>query len=127
MRQALKMAEEAERLALPNYQALSLFFNSFHIIEVTKLFGDVPYSKGLQATTGIYALEYDTQEEIYLKVLDDLKSANSALDAAAGEITGDVIYNGDILKWKKLINSYSLRILMSLSLKTSAEFKNRFK
>ncbi|MEX2231259.1 MAG: SusD/RagB family nutrient-binding outer membrane lipoprotein [Cyclobacteriaceae bacterium] len=127
MRQAVKMTEEAERLALPNYKALSLFFISYHIIEVTKLFGDIPYSKGLQATTGVYAPEYDTQQEIYMKVLDDLKAANNELDAANGEITGDVIYNGDILKWKKLINSYSLRLLMSLSLKTSAEFKNRFK
>lgn len=115
MRQASKMKEEAERLDLQNYLPLVSFFNSVQIIEITKMFGDVPYSQAVNATAGVYNPPYDRQEDIYLKVLDDLKEASNALDASKGEITGDIIYNGDILKWKKLINSYSLRILMSLS------------
>ena len=47
LRQVTKMREEAERLELPNYLPLALFFNSLHIIEITKLFGDVPYSDAL--------------------------------------------------------------------------------
>jgi hypothetical protein len=39
------------------------------------------------------------------------------LSPAKGEITGDVIYGGDIQQWKKLINSFKLRVLMSLSKK----------
>ena len=130
LRQVSKMDEEAERLDLPNYRPLALFFNSLHIVEITKVFGDVPYSEGLSATSGIYSPKYDTQEDIYLKVLNDLKEANNTLDASKGAITGDIIYGGDILKWKKLINSYSLRILMSLSAKTGnskLNVINRFK
>lgn len=130
MRQALKMSEEAGRLGLENYLPLATFFNSVHIIELTKVFGDVPYSDAMRATEGVYAPAYDKQEDIYLKVLDDLKQASTSLDASKGEITGDIIYNGDITQWKKLINSYSLRILMSLSNKTndaSLGVVNRFK
>ncbi|HEY9487191.1 MAG TPA: SusD/RagB family nutrient-binding outer membrane lipoprotein, partial [Chryseosolibacter sp.] len=119
LRQVTKMKEEAERLDLQNYLPLALFFNSVNIIELTKVFGDVPYSESANATSGIYNPVYDKQEDIYLKVLDDLKEANNTLDEAKGNITGDVIYGGDLLKWKKLINSYSLRILMSLSNKTN--------
>jgi hypothetical protein len=115
LRQSAKMKEEAERLSLENYLPLALFFNSVHIVEITKVFGDVPYSEAVQATTGKYNPAYDTQQDIYLRVLDDLREASNALDPANGEIAGDIIYAGDILKWKKLINSYSLRILMSLS------------
>jgi hypothetical protein len=118
LRQIVKMDEEANRLKLENYNALALFFKSFQIIELTKAFGDVPYSEALQASSSILAPKYDTQQDIYIRVLDDLKTANAMLDPVKGEITGDVIFNGDILKWKKLINSFSLRILMSLSLKT---------
>ena len=118
LRQARKMREEAERLNLPNYLPLALFFQSHHIIEITKVFGDVPYSDAVNATEGVLAPAYDTQEQIYLTVLDDLKEANNTLDAANGPITGDIIYGGDIQKWKQLINTYSLRILMSLSNKT---------
>src|SRR5205085_716831 len=45
-------------------------------------------------------------------------------------ITGDILYGGDVTKWKKLINSFHLRVLMSLSLKSgNASFgvANRFK
>ena len=30
-------------------------------------------------------------------------------------ISGDIIYNGNLVNWRKLINAYRLRILMSLS------------
>lgn len=118
LRQIIKMEEEADRLGLENYKSLGLFLKSFHIIELTKVFGDVPYSEALQASGGIYAPSYDEQEDIYIRVLDDLKQASTSLDAAKGAITGDIIYDGDILKWKKFINSYTLRVLISLSAKT---------
>jgi hypothetical protein len=124
MRQVTKMDEEAQRLELPNYSALALFFNSFQIIEITKVFGDVPYSEAMKATEGNYSPAYDAQETIYLRVLDDLKQANNSLDASKGDLNGDVIYGGDILKWKKLINSYSLRVLMSLSSTTGVQNLN---
>ena len=130
LRQAAKMKEEAERLELPNYLPLVQFFNSVNIVEITKVFGDVPYSQAIAATEGIYNPEYDAQQDIFLKVLNDLRDANNALDPANGEITGDIIYSGDITKWKKLINSYSLRILISLSNKennAALDIENRFR
>lgn len=117
LRQVAKMEEEANRLSLENYKTLALFFKSFLIIDITKVFGDVPYSESLKATSGTYAPVYDRQEDIYIKVLEGLKTANNNLDPSKGTITGDIIYNGDVTKWKKLINSLSLRILISLSSK----------
>jgi hypothetical protein len=116
LRQVVKMNEEADRLGIENYKSLGLFFQSVQILEITKVFGDVPYTESLAG--GTYVPVYDNQQDIYLKVLNDLKAANDGLDESKGTITGDLIYNGDILKWKKLINSYTLRVLMSLSNKT---------
>ena len=118
LRQIGKMVEEADRLQLENYKHLALFLKSVHILELSKTFGDVPYSETLKTNENIYQPVYDNQEDIYIQVLDDLKAANNNLDAALGDITGDVVYGGDIAKWKKLINSYSLRVLISLSAKT---------
>ena len=118
LRQIAQMEKEADRLQLPNYNYLALFLKSVQILELSKIFGDVPYSEALQTTGGIYQPAYDNQEEIYLQVLDDLKTANNSLDPNLGVISGDVVYGGDITKWKKLINSYSLRVLISLSEKT---------
>lgn len=113
LRQVVKMLEEADRVGAPNYKALALFFQSAIILEVTKVFGDVPYSESLAG--GNLKPAYDAQEQIYLKVLNDLKEASTSLNADNGEIGGDVIYGGDITLWKKLINSFSLRVLISLS------------
>ena len=118
LRQIGKMVEEADRLQLENYKHLALFLKSVHILELSKTFGDVPYSETLKTNENIYQPAYDNQEDIYIQVLDDLKAASNNLDVALGDITGDVVYGGDIVKWKMLINSYSLRVLISLSEKT---------
>ena len=50
------------------------------------------------------------QEEIYLSFFDDLRvKPEQALGASEDAITGDVIYGGDIQKWKKLANSLRMR------------------
>jgi hypothetical protein len=115
---------------LENYKPLALFLRSVVILEITKLFGDVPYSEAIQATSGVDKPAYDLQQNIYAQVLSDLEEANATLDVDAAGITGDVIYDGNLLKWKQLINSYTLRVLMSLSLKqgnATLNVKNRFK
>ncbi|MCW3112803.1 MAG: hypothetical protein JWR18_1199 [Segetibacter sp.] len=77
---------------------------------ITDRWGDVPYSEALQ---GKIAAKYDKQEDIY-------KGMISALTAAVAQfnntslIQGDVIYNGDVAKWKKLANS--LRMMMAIQL-----------
>lgn len=130
LRQISKMVEEADRTEQPNYKSLALFLKSVAIIEITRFFGDVPYSQAIQATENIFKPEYDLQQDIYAQVLTDLEEANATLDPNNGTIAGDVIYGGDLQKWKKLINSFTLRVLMSLSLKpgnATLNIANRFK
>ena len=68
----------------------------------------------MQGDDELFKPVYDTQEEVFTGILQELKEANEMLNESNGEITGDIIYDGDILKWKKLINSFKLRVLMSL-------------
>ena len=58
--------------------------------------------------------KYDTQEEIYNGILADLAEANTVLDGAVN-VSGDLIYGGDVKKWRKLANSLRLRYLMRIS------------
>ncbi|MDN3594365.1 SusD/RagB family nutrient-binding outer membrane lipoprotein [Zunongwangia endophytica] len=118
LKQVQKMVEASENAGIEVYKILGDFFNSYFIINITRTFGDVPYSEAILATESIYQPAYDSQKSIYLKVLNDLKSASDALALNTEQITGDVVFNGDKLKWRKLINSYYLRVLMSLSNKT---------
>jgi hypothetical protein len=130
LRQVLKMEEEANRLNKPAYLALAKFFRAYFFMRLTLTFGDVPYSEALKGDGDNFTPVYDKQEDIFVNILDNLKAASNDLSkATADDIRGDIVYNGNITQWKQAINSFSLRILMSLSLKennTRLNIKQRF-
>ena len=45
--QVYKMNQEAEKRNLLNYQALAKFFRAYQFIQLTQIFGDIPYSEAL--------------------------------------------------------------------------------
>ena len=118
LKQVQQMVLEAERTGMPAYKSLARFFRSYFITGLTRTFGDVPYTEAILAAEGNFAPAYDTQKDIYLSVLNELKTASEELAENGDNIRGDVIYTGDALLWRKLINSYYLRVLLSLSNKT---------
>ena len=134
--QTIKMEQEAARVGKQNYRYIGKFFRAYFVVDMTRQFGDIPYSKMMQSIsdnnfTDSSAIRpvYDHQQDIYLGVLNDLKIASDSLSAQAVPIGGDVIYNADIEKWKKLINSFTLRVLISLSKKegvAALNIKQRF-
>lgn len=129
LKQVQKMEEEADRYEEEVYKSLAKFFYSYYIVETTLVFGDVPYSEALKIGEGIQQPKYDTQKDIFLRVLEDLAQANELLAESDGVIKGDIIYRGDKLKWRKLINSYTLKVLIDLSNKvgdSDLKIKERF-
>ncbi|WOD43882.1 SusD/RagB family nutrient-binding outer membrane lipoprotein [Hwangdonia lutea] len=119
LRQVLKMEEEATLAGKTAYAALGKFFRSYFMTDLTRTFGDVPYSEALKGSADepIFTAKYDKQEDIYIGILDELDEANTLLSSETGTISGDLIYGGDLSKWRKAVNALSLRILMSLSKK----------
>ncbi|MCT4296193.1 SusD/RagB family nutrient-binding outer membrane lipoprotein [Elizabethkingia anophelis] len=113
IKQVQKMISEAERTGSPVYKSLARFFRSYFFISLTETYGDIPYSEAVK--DGIFYPKYDDQKSIYKDVLNELALANTELSKFNSNISGDLIYNGDLFKWRKLINSYRLRILMDLS------------
>lgn len=83
---------------------------------ITDIYGDVPYSEaGKGFLEGKFNPRYDTQEEIYNDFFVELSAAVTKFDLHKDKITGDVIFKGDIAKWKKLANSLRLRFAMRIS------------
>jgi hypothetical protein len=129
LREVMLMRKEAERVGDVHYLFLADFFEAYFIVNTTSFFGDIPYSEALKLTEGISRPIYDTQKEIFLMVLDKLKEASVNLPSSGIRFKGDIIYDGNPLKWKKLINSFYLKILMQLSKHTDDEnldIKGRF-
>lgn len=115
--QVEKMQEEAIRVNDSTYLALAKFFRSYYFYEMTLKFGDIPYSDALKGQIGgNYTPKYDTQQDVFAGILQDLSDADKALSSMGGNvITGDIIYNGNTAQWRKLINSFHLKVLITLS------------
>lgn len=83
---------------------------------ITDLYGDVPYfDAGLGYYSGNFYPACDKQQEIYADLLKEVEEATNALDETADHPVGDVIHNGDIVKWKRFGNSLLLRMAMRLT------------
>ncbi len=122
LRNVQKMHEEAERIESEAYVALSLFYRSLYFYNLTLTFGDIPYSEALAGETEqVYTPAYDTQKQVFEGILNELKDAADLLAGNEEIIEGDIIYNGDVQKWEKLVNSFRLKVLITLSKKDGQE------
>jgi hypothetical protein len=92
---------------------------------LTSAWGDVPYSEALRAEDGIFKPAYDEQKDVFKGILADLDKANEVLTGASvttAARNADILYAGDVMKWRRFANSLKLRFLMRLSEK-SADMK----
>ena len=120
LRTVIKMIEESQRIENTTYEALGKFFRAYYFYNLTLTFGDIPYSDALKGESEeIYAPAYDTQKEVFSGILQELAEADEMLTDDNSTISGDIIYDGNTLQWRKLINSFRLKVLLTLSNKTS--------
>ncbi|RBQ02509.1 SusD/RagB family nutrient-binding outer membrane lipoprotein [Pedobacter miscanthi] len=117
-----KIAQLGDAQANPNYKGVALVLRSWVFLLLTDAYGDVPYSQAGKISDFITPA-YDKQKDVYFGLLTDLKAAKTALDPAGKAISGDIIYSGNIARWKKLANSLRLRIALRIADKEPARAK----
>ncbi|MGV4413672.1 SusD/RagB family nutrient-binding outer membrane lipoprotein [Chryseobacterium sp. T1] len=123
---ANKMQEQAQKLGdttkLNFYKALANFFKAYSSIWLSQRVGDIPMSEAGNSSN--LTPKYDTQKDVYKQSLALLEEANLLLGNinttypnlknTIADPTGDV-FGLTYFQWQKLINTYRLRILISLS------------
>jgi len=104
------------------HQGVALVMKAYAFGMIADLWGDAPYTEALKAEEGDEHFKpvFDGQRDIYLGILEDLKTANTLLSLDRGEYEGiipsqDVLYRGDPSKWRRFANSLALRYYMRLS------------
>lgn len=115
MRDLKNVYDLSEARGQKNYQGLSLVMKSWMFSLVTDCYGDAPYAQATEGKSDVFFPVYDEQEDIYDGILADLEAANTLLGSSPEALAGDIIFNGDVMKWKKLANSLRLRYLMRIS------------
>jgi len=121
----LEKQSTAQLGANNKYLALAKFFRAYSAIWLSQRVGDIPMTQAGDPT--ILKPAFDKQHDVYKNALQLLDDANTMFNiyytTAAGTGTQNTAFDsksGDIFnltnqQWQKLINTYRLRVLISLS------------
>jgi hypothetical protein len=102
------------------YEGPSRILKAFMSMQLTDIFGDVPYVQALRGKEGILYPAYNSQSEIYLGedgIMSNIEKGIEAIESYNGTIglEGDIIYNGELENWIRFANSLKLKALMRIS------------
>lgn len=101
----------------PAAQAVGLTLKVFAMSNLTDLFGDIPYKEAFQYEQLNWTPVFDSQEEVYAQMFEDLETANTLYSKSPvfAKPNIDLMYGGDMAKWRKFNNSLYLRLLLRVS------------
>jgi hypothetical protein len=105
---------EKEVTANKSLQGAAKIMRAWIFHYLTDIWGDIPYTEALQGldAEGTITPVYDTQESVYMALLAELEEANQLLSGTTVSFgSGDIIFDGDPVQWRKFANSLKLRIL----------------
>lgn len=103
------------------YAGLAKFFRAYLSVWLAQRVGDIPMSQAGNAS--ILQPAFETQKNVFIKSLNLLDTANTIIGNiitsntnanTVVDATGD-IYGLTYLQWQKIVNTYKLRVLISLS------------
>jgi len=113
---AMMQAAEAED---NNWVAVAKILTAYAFQNITDAYGDIPYSDALKAddpdNPNIFP-KYDSQQSIYADLIVQLKAANEMIDVSKNIGSADIVFDGDMMMWKRFCNSLMLRVYMRISL-----------
>jgi hypothetical protein len=100
-----------------NQYAMARIWRVYVMHRITDIYGDIPYSEASKGfTQGVFKPKYDPQSAIYADMLKELEEAAPQLDPGKPSFgAADVIYGGDVTKWRKFAYSMMLRLGMRLT------------
>ncbi len=120
-------AYQGDQEELTNVKAMLKIVLAYKTFFVTDLFGDIPFSQAGRGLDGADALRpaYDTQEQIYKSLLDELRWASDNIVTSQLEQTSvgkdfysfgsfDPLFSSDMKMWQKFANSLLLRYAMRI-------------
>lgn len=110
-----------------NQIAASRTLRAFVYMHLTDIVGMIPYSEALKGDDGNFTPKYDTQEFIYQDLDRDLSEAYAQFDESSSlNKTYDILYAGNISRWKKFNASIRMMLAIKLSDVDPASGKARF-
>ena len=112
------LIDQATEEGSPHFSGVGKVLMAYKLGVTTDMWGNVPYQDAFLGDEGNYTAKYQTQQEIYTILFGLLTDAITELDAAESlESPGaeDLIYSGNLEKWKMAANALRARFSIHLS------------
>lgn len=106
-----------------NQIAVAKILKAYFFWYATDRWGDLPYTEALKGNAN-FTPAYDTQEDIYNALFALLDEANAEI--VTGNISNDIVYGGNMTRWKKLANTIHLLMALRLSKINPAKGSSEF-
>lgn len=97
------------------YVGIAQILQAYELGYVTTLYGDIPWTQALDVVTYPHP-KFDAQADVYTSI-QGLLTAGIANVTTGGTVKGDILYNGNLSKWKALAYMLSARYYNHLSKK----------
>ncbi|WP_187262561.1 SusD/RagB family nutrient-binding outer membrane lipoprotein [Pontibacter beigongshangensis] len=119
-----QLIQAAEEINSPAYTGIAKIMKAYTFAIATDVWGDVPYSEALQGAE-IPQPSLDSQRDIYLgneaegiqSLFDLVREGLADLELASAASPGndDLVYGGEMDKWKRAGNTLLLKLAMQIS------------
>ncbi|MEZ4905892.1 MAG: SusD/RagB family nutrient-binding outer membrane lipoprotein [Spirosomataceae bacterium] len=97
------------------YQSARIW-KAYSFMILTDNYGDIPYFEaGKGYIDQVVAPKYDAQQAIYKDILKELEEATAGFKTSDPPVVTDILYGGNVARWKKLGYSLMLRAAMRLT------------
>jgi hypothetical protein len=113
-----------------NLNSFAKIMRAYDLHKITDIYGDIPYTQAGRGIDGEenWFPEYEPQQQVYANIIADYKAARDAMNSGADKLGAqDILYNGDVAKWKKFANALLMRAALRMSNVDAATAQSVFK
>lgn len=108
----------SEADGLNNYRGVALILRSWMFQNLTDLYGPIPFREAAEAKLqGITNPKYEEQQVVYSGILADLEQAVSLIGTTTENVDGDILFGGNLTRWRKFATGLMIRIALRQSKK----------
>lgn len=104
--------------------ASARILSAFIYLTMTDRWGDIPYTQALSGASN-FSPAFDAQKDVYTALMKELDEAQAQL-GTTNSLTGDILFNGNNIRWKHWANSLHAIMALRLSKVDPATGKTEF-
>lgn len=118
MNHLVDAANIAKAAGNTNLYAAALTLKAYDAQKTTDMWDGIPYTEAFRLDSGFLYPKYDNQATVYAAILAELKQASEIFKQGGVGVlgAGDLIFKGDVSKWRKFCNSLRLRVAIRMSI-----------